>query len=199
MSKFTSTCLENSVASDIYIPPYILDDLKQALPNEPWDNPDMQDTPKRWFKMMQELGRQPEENFNFTVFDNPGHDEMVLVKDIQFASLCAHHLLPFFGVCHVAYLPHEKIVGLSKIPRLVQHLSKGTWTQEGLTQTIANEFEKRLEPLGVAVIMPNIVHTCMSIRGIQERAASTTTSAMKGRFADHDRLARSELLALLAL
>jgi GTP cyclohydrolase I len=177
----------------------IADFLRDMLPNEDWGKPDMVDTPMRWAKMMAELGRQPEMNFNFTVFDNPGNDEMVLVRDVHFASLCAHHLLPFYGKCHLAYLPGKKIVGLSKIPRLVQHIAKGTWTQEALTSAIADKFEELLEPLGVAVVMPNIVHTCMSIRGVQERSATTTTSCMKGRFADHDRLARAEFFSLLSL
>lgn len=171
--------------------------LQELMPNEPWNSPDMKHTARRWMEMMQAMGRNGTEDFEFTVFANPGHDELIIQKDIQFASLCSHHLLPFFGTCHVGYIPADNIVGLSKIPRLVHFLARGTWTQEGLTQAIANYMEERLTPVGVAVILTNVVHTCYTVRGIKERGSTTTTSAMKGAFSDHSRLARGEFLSLL--
>lgn len=187
------------MASDM-IKRHALNVLQELMPNEDWHSQDMVNTAMRWCKMMEEMSNDGKGMpFEFTTFKNPGHDELVLVKDIEFASLCAHHLLPFFGRVHVAYVPNGTIVGLSKIPRLVHYLSKGTWTQEGLTQRIANFLEEVLDPIGVAVVMPDTIHTCMKVRGIKERMATTTTSAMKGCFADHERLARAEFLALLAL
>jgi len=187
-----------SVAYDMQVR-HALSLLQELLPNEQWASQDMVDTAGRWCKMMESMSRNGPMPFDFTTFKNPEHDELVIQRDIQFASLCSHHLLPFLGTAHVAYVPQGTIVGLSKIPRLVHWLAKGTWTQEGLTQAIANYMEEALQPLGVAVVLCNVQHTCMTIRGIKERGSSTTTSAMKGCFADHDRLARAEFLSLLSL
>lgn len=170
--------------------------LMSALPYSKWNTDEMQDTPERWMKMMKEMSTP--EPFKFTVFDNPGNDEMVVVDNIPFASLCAHHLLPFIGVAHVAYIPGPKIAGLSKLPRLVKSLAKGTHNQEGLTEAIALRLEETLEPVGVAVIM-QAEHTCMTIRGVQVPGTRTTTSSMKGAFGDHNKLARQELLQLLQM
>jgi GTP cyclohydrolase I len=148
--------------------------------------------------MMKSMQRTPLD-FNMTTFDNPGHDELVIVRDIEFSTLCSHHLLPFYGTAHVGYIPDTKIIGLSKIPRLVHWLAKGTHTQEDLTQLIANFLVEELEPIGVAVVLCNVQHTCMSIRGIQERHATCTTSALKGAFYDHNKLARGEFFSLLNL
>lgn len=173
--------------------------LQNLLPDEPWDSPDMKRTAERWVQMMRGMARNGPPDFEFTTFDNPGYDEMLLQRDIQFSSLCSHHLLPFIGTAHVAYIPDKKIVGLSKIPRVVHYLCLGTWTQEGLTQTIANYFEETLDPVGVAVVLTNVQHTCMTVRGVKERCSTTTTSAMKGAFSDHSRLARAEFFSLLSL
>jgi GTP cyclohydrolase I len=171
--------------------------LREVLPISDWDSEEMYDTPERWAKMMKEMSTP--EPFTFTVFDNPGNDEMVVVDNIPFASLCAHHLLPFVGVCHIAYIPGSKIAGLSKLPRLVKHFAKGTWNQEGLTERIASELQGPLrDPVGVAVIM-QAEHTCMTIRGFQVPGARTTTSSMKGAFGDHTKLARQELFQILQL
>jgi GTP cyclohydrolase I len=173
--------------------------LEDLMPNEPWQGQDMINTAGRWCRMMEMMSRTDAPDFEFTTFKNPGHDELVIEKDILFSSLCSHHLLPFFGTAHVGYIPQARLAGLSKLPRLVHWMSKGTWTQEGLTQAIANYLEAELQPLGVAVIMLDVTHTCMTIRGVKERTSTTTTSAMKGVFANHDRLARGEFLSLLAL
>lgn len=128
-------------------------------------------------------------------FDSEGHDEIVLVKDIPFHSLCEHHLLPFLGVAHVAYIPDGRIVGLSKIPRLVEAFTKRLQVQERLTGQIAASLQKHLNPRGVLVIM-EAEHLCMTMRGVQKAGSRTTTSVVRGIFKEDPR-ARQEALALI--
>jgi GTP cyclohydrolase I len=109
------------------------------------------------------------------------YDEMVIVKDIDFSSLCEHHLLPFLGKCHVAYMPGRKIVGLSKIPRLVEMFSRRLQVQERLTTQIANTLNEALQPRGVAVVM-EAIHLCMLMRGVEKQNSKAITSAMLGTF-----------------
>lgn len=123
------------------------------------------------------------------------HDEMVVVRDIDFFSLCEHHLLPFFGKCHVAYLPKKKVVGLSKIPRIVEVFSRRLQVQERLTCQIAETLQDRLRPGGVAVVM-EAQHLCMMMRGVQKQNAVAITSSMLGTFR-RDSKTRSEFLELI--
>ena len=123
------------------------------------------------------------------------YDEMVIVKDIDFYSLCEHHLLPFFGKCHIAYIPDGKIVGLSKIPRLVDIFSRRLQVQERLTVQIAEALEARLQPQGVAVVIEGF-HLCMMMRGVQKQNAYATTSSMLGVFRTQQQT-REEFLQLL--
>ena len=123
------------------------------------------------------------------------YDEMVIVKDIDIYSLCEHHMLPFFGKCHVAYLPKGKIIGLSKVPRLVDAFSKRLQVQERLTTQIAQRLQDILKPTGVAVVI-EALHLCMSMRGVEKQNSFTTTSSMLGCFKD-DARTRSEFLSLL--
>ena len=123
------------------------------------------------------------------------YDEMVIVKDIDFASLCEHHLLPFVGKCHVAYMPKRKIVGLSKIPRLVDMFSKRLQVQERLTTQIANALNEALEPRGVAVVM-EAIHLCMMVRGVEKQNSRAVTSAMLGGFRDRPET-RAEFMELI--
>ena len=109
------------------------------------------------------------------------YDEMVIVKDIDFSSMCEHHLLPFVGKCHVAYLPDRKIVGLSKIPRLVEMFSRRLQVQERLTTQIATTLNEALQPRGVAVVM-EAIHLCMLMRGVEKQNSKAITSAMLGTF-----------------
>ena len=123
------------------------------------------------------------------------YTEMVIVKDIDFYSLCEHHLLPFFGKCHVAYLPTNQVIGLSKIPRIVEIFSRRLQVQERLTNEIAETIKEKINPLGVAVVLEG-THLCMSMRGVEKQNSTAVTSAMLGVFRE-DARTRSEFLALI--
>lgn len=134
------------------------------------------------------------ELLNNAVFEET-YDDMVVVRDIEFYSLCEHHLLPFFGKVHVGYVPNGKIVGLSKIPRLVDMYARRLQVQERLTKEIAEALENALHPKGVAVVVEGM-HMCMMMRGVQKQNASMITSHVMGEFRD-DRRTRSEFMALV--
>ena len=123
------------------------------------------------------------------------YDEMVLVKDITFESMCEHHLLPFMGKAHIAYLPNGKVVGLSKIPRTVEAFARRPQIQEQMTEQLADLLIEELGARGVAVVL-EATHTCMAIRGVRKTGSITTTSAMRGAFRDNP-TTRTELLALI--
>ena len=125
------------------------------------------------------------------------YSEMVIVKDIDFYSLCEHHLLPFFGRCHVAYVPRDQVIGLSKLPRLVEVFSRRLQVQERLTNQIAETLAARLNPLGVAVVV-EATHLCMLMRGVEKQNSTAVTSAMRGVFRT-DARTRMEFLDLLHL
>ena len=134
--------------------------------------------------------------FRATTFPNEGgYDELVVVSDIAFSSLCEHHLLPFTGVAHVGYQPGDRIVGLSKLPRLVEHRSRRLQVQERLTTEIAEWLEAELAPKGVGVVL-EATHMCMSLRGVRQPGAVTTTSALRGRLREDPRT-RQEFLELI--
>src|ERR1041384_5436003 len=123
------------------------------------------------------------------------YSEMVIVKDVDFYSLCEHHLLPFFGKCHIAYIPTKKVIGLSKIPRLVEVFARRLQVQERLTHQIAEVIDEKISPLGVAVVMEG-THLCMSMRGVEKQNSLAITSAMLGTF-QADPRTRAEFLALI--
>jgi len=157
-------------------------------------------TPKRVEKALKFLtsGYQADINevLNGALF-TVDYNEMVIVKDIDFYSLCEHHLLPFFGKCHVAYIPTNKVIGLSKIPRLVDVFSRRLQVQERLTNQIANTIRDTIQPMGVAVVM-EATHLCMSMRGVEKQNSFAVTSAMLGTFRSDPRT-RSEFLELIKL
>lgn len=169
--------------------------LLTKLTGEDFDTEHLEKTPQRFANMIRDLVTP--EPFRFTAFTNTeGIDEMVCVQGIQFYSLCAHHILPFYGTAHVAYIPDGLVAGLSKLARTVKYYSKGLNVQEELTNTIANHLSGALRPKGVAVVMEG-EHLCMTMRGVQSPGTLTTTSAMRGVFLDPQRGARQEFLSLI--
>jgi len=158
----------------------------------------LRDTPKRVEKSLRFLTSGYEADIDevinnalFTV----DYSEMVIVKDIDFYSLCEHHLLPFFGKCHIAYIPQQKVIGLSKIPRLVDVFARRLQVQERLTHQVAQVIQERIAPLGVAVVM-EATHLCMSMRGVEKQNSFAVTSAMLGAFRENART-RMEFLDLI--
>jgi GTP cyclohydrolase I len=161
------------------------------------DREGLRDTPARVARMYAELlsglHREPAEHLRKCFTQK--YDEMVVVKDISFASLCEHHMLPFIGTAHVAYLPNGKIVGLSKLARVVEDVSQRPQVQERMTEQIADLVMRELDARGVAVIV-EAMHTCMTIRGVRKPTSLCITSAMRGGFKDNQST-RAEVLSLI--
>jgi len=155
-------------------------------------------TPERAAKAMQFLTQGYEQNgadiLNSALFEEE-HQQMVIIKNIELYSLCEHHILPFFGKAHVAYIPNGKIVGLSKIPRVVDVFARRLQVQERLTQQIKDCIQSTLEPAGVAVVI-EAKHMCMQIRGVQKQNSATTTSAFTGEFLKD--ATRKEFISLIS-
>ncbi len=154
-------------------------------------------TPERVAKAMEFMTRGYHESLDDVVGDaifEEEHRNMVMVRDIELYSLCEHHLLPFFGKAHVAYIPDGRIVGLSKLPRLVDHFARRLQVQERLTEQVAHAVEQVLSPLGVGVVI-EAFHLCMMMRGVEKQNSRTITSALRGVFRD-DARTRDEFLSL---
>lgn len=163
--------------------------LKNIFKSDAWDD-SAEDTAERVVAYWMEYASG--EAFNFTTF--PAYaQQMIIVKDIEFVSICSHHLLPFYGKAHVGYLPHELMVGVSKIPRTVEYFAKRPQTQERLTCEIANFLKKQLSAKGVAIIT-EAVHTCMACRGVRKPGALMIVNEMRGSFLT-DPAPRQEFLA----
>jgi GTP cyclohydrolase I len=162
------------------------------------DREGLRDTPRRVeaaFRFLTKGYREDvQEVLNNALF-TVEYDEMVIVKDIEVYSLCEHHLLPFFGRCHVGYLPRSQVIGLSKIPRIVDILARRLQVQERLTQQVAETIRDAINPRGVAVIV-EAQHLCMMMRGVQKRNGKMITSAMLGKFRE-DQRSRVEFLDLI--
>ena len=159
---------------------------------ETWAN-----TPRRYVNALTELLTR--EEFQFTTFEKPtGLDELIAMTGIRFAALCAHHMLPFVGTAHVAYVPQGKVAGLSKLARTVRYYSKGLWIQEDLTDQIADRLITELSPMGCAVVL-QAEHLCYTIRGVTAPGTITTTSAMRGCFLDPTKQARHEFFELIKI
>ena len=156
------------------------------------------DTPKRVEKALKFLTSGYTADVD-TVLNNAmftvDYNEMVIVRDIDFYSLCEHHLLPFFGRCHIAYIPNGKVIGLSKIPRLVEVFARRLQIQERMTSEIAETIREKINPLGVAVVL-EATHLCMAMRGVEKQNAFAITSAMLGGF-QNDARTRMEFLELI--
>ncbi|WJY28599.1 MULTISPECIES: GTP cyclohydrolase I FolE [Sporosarcina] len=156
------------------------------------------DTPKRVAKMYGEVfsGMDEDPRDYFKTIFHEQHDEMVLVKDIPFYSMCEHHLVPFFGVAHIAYIPRDgAVAGLSKLARAVETAAKRPQLQERITTTIADAMMDMLKPLGVYVII-EAEHMCMTMRGVKKPGSKTVTTAARGIY-EHDDVKRSEILSLV--
>jgi GTP cyclohydrolase I len=155
--------------------------------------PELVQTPRRVAASYAELVTPAE--VEATLFPNEGYDELVLVRDISFQSLCMHHLLPFHGQAHVAYLPGDTIVGISKLARVVEAFARDLQLQERMTQQIADWLEQELSPRGVGVVL-SAEHMCMTIRGVRKPGARTVTSSVRGALRD-DARTRQELFSLV--
>lgn len=158
----------------------------------------LEKTPERVAKALQYLTHgydlNPDDIINQAIFHEE-YSEMVIVKDIEVYSMCEHHMLPFFGKAHIAYIPNGKIVGLSKIPRIVDAFARRLQVQERLTIEIRDCIQRTLEPVGVAVVL-ECAHMCMQMRGVQKQNSTTTTSAFTGIFLDNDST-RKEFINLI--
>ena len=170
--------------------------ILKAIGENP-DRPGLIDTPSRVAKMYAEMfsGIKGDPGKHLRVTFPENYDEMVIVKDIPFTSMCEHHLLPFTGVAHIAYIPNGKVVGLSKLARVVEDVSKRPQVQERMTQTIADLMDKELKCSGVAVFL-QAEHSCMSIRGVKKHGCSTITSVLRGVFKTN-LSTRAEVLSLI--
>jgi GTP cyclohydrolase I len=171
--------------------------MLQLIGEDP-DRDGLARTPERFEKALRFLTsgyqQDPEKLLNGAMF-NVCYDQMVLVKDIEVYSLCEHHMLPFFGKCHVAYIPDKKVVGLSKIPRLVNMFARRLQIQERLTNQIASAIQQKISPLGVGVVI-EARHLCMVMRGVEKQNSQTVTSAMLGAFRENLQT-REEFLSLI--
>tara|TARA_B100001059_G_scaffold67825_1_gene64676 strand:- start:11881 stop:12474 length:594 start_codon:yes stop_codon:yes gene_type:complete len=167
------------------------------LLGENTDREGLEKTPMRAAKAMKFLTegyeKDPKQILQSAVF-NEDYNEMVIVKDIELYSLCEHHMLPFFGKAHIAYIPNGKIVGLSKIPRVVDVFSRRLQVQERLTEQILDCINETLQPVGVGVVI-EASHMCMMMRGVQKQNSTTTTSGFRGSFKERD--TRNEFLKLI--
>src|SRR5579863_3477398 len=177
-----------------------LEELARELLIRVGEQPDregLQRTPQRWVKALQDLTKgyreEPEAILQGALFD-VDYDEMVIVKDIEMFSLCEHHVLPFFGKVHVAYIPKGRVIGLSKVARLVEVFARRLQVQERLTVQIAETIQKVIQPLGVGVVI-EARHLCMMMRGVEKQHSATVTSSMLGAFRAQQ--TRQEFLSLI--
>ena len=190
-ATFESTSLESTSTQELYR------ELLRRMGEDP-DRDGLVRTPERVERAMAFLTRgytmDVTEVLHNALFD-VDYDEMVIVKDIEFFSQCEHHLLPFFGKAHIAYVPNGKVIGLSKIPRLVDVFARRLQVQERLTRQVSEAIQEAINPQGVAVIM-EAQHLCMMMRGVEKQHSSTVTSAMLGVFKTQVQT-RNELLSLV--
>jgi GTP cyclohydrolase IA len=179
----------------------VIDRLIEQLLKELGEDPQREGlvrTPERVEQALRYLTSGYEKNVDEILNDAlfvEEYDEMVVVKDIDFFSLCEHHLLPFIGKAHIAYMPHKRIVGLSKIPRLVEMFTRRLQVQERLTTQIASSLNEALQPRGVAVVL-EAIHLCMLMRGVEKQNSKAVTSAMLGAFRDRPET-RAEFMELI--
>ena len=153
---------------------------------------ELNNTPDRIKRFQDEWNKSGD--FKFTIFNNPGYNQMVILKHIEFASMCAHHLLPFHGEAHIGYIPKNRICGISKLARVIDMYANRPQTQEKLTEEIVDFIMKELDPKGVMIVM-EAAHDCMRIRGVKKQNSIMVTSAIRGVFEQQE--VRSEFLRLI--
>jgi GTP cyclohydrolase I len=168
--------------------------MKIHIDDKLFDAEERRNTPKRVARYYAELRKNGD--FKFTVFKNPGYDQLIILKNVEFSSLCAHHLMPFVGKAHIGYIPKEKICGVSKLARALDKFASKPQLQERLTQELADFIEKQLTPVGVMVVI-EAQHECMRCRGVRKQGSVMVTSAIKGAFRHNDYKARDEFLQLI--
>jgi GTP cyclohydrolase I len=173
-------------------PSDIISDLLKFMDKDP-EREGLRDTPGRYQEFIKEFFEN--RAFDLTVFENEAYDEMVIQTNIAFYSLCEHHLLPFFGYGAIAYIPRQKIVGLSKLTRTLTHFSRRLQTQERITTQVAEFLEEKLQPKGIGVVL-TARHLCMEMRGVEKPGTQTTTSCLKGSF-KANASTRSEFLQII--
>ena len=196
-SKNSAVALENTESG---LAGYSTTEIYRELLSRYHEDPDrdgLLQTPQRVEKAMNFLTNgyalDPTQILRDALFD-VDYDEMVIVKDVEMYSLCEHHMLPFFGRVHVAYIPNGKVIGLSKIPRLIEVFARRLQVQERMTRQIADAIQEAIQPRGVGVVI-EARHLCMMMRGVEKQNSSTVTSAMVGCF--HDQPTRGEFLSLV--
>ena len=200
MDTFTKTQKKlRNYTDPVVAPPRVRDStdlMRSVLMNEGIEDEEiLTNTPGRWIGALREFLGEGHKEWDFTTFPSDATN-MVIEEKIPFASLCAHHLLPFFGYASVAYIPQGRVAGLSKLGRVVQTVCYGLWSQEELCDEIMHYLNRELEPKGSAVVM-KAEHTCMSVRGVKMGGVLTTTSSMSGVFLDNTNNARAEFMALI--
>lgn len=178
-----------------------MEDLIRELIIKAGDDPEREGllkTPHRVEKAFKFLTKGYHDNIDETVngaIFQAEDNEMIIIRDIEFYSLCEHHMLPFYGKCHIAYIPNKKILGLSKFARITDHFSRKLQIQERLTTEITDYIQKTLDPMGVGVVM-EAMHLCMMMRGVQKQNSFTVTSSLRGLFKSNSRT-RNEFLSLI--
>jgi GTP cyclohydrolase IA len=194
--KSAAVLQENDPGLGGYSTPELYRELLSRFNEDP-DRDGLLATPERVEKAMNFLtkgyNQNPTQILRGALFD-VDYDEMVIVKDVEFYSLCEHHMLPFFGRAHVAYIPNGKVIGLSKIPRLIEVFSRRLQVQERVTRQIADAIQEAIEPRGVGVVV-EARHMCMMMRGVEKQQSTTVTSAMVGCFREQQ--TRTEFLSLV--
>lgn len=163
------------------------------LDNDLFNDEEKRNTPMRYKRFMAEWQRR-RRSFKFSMFKNPGYNQMVILRNYRFASLCAHHLLPFHGTAHVGYIPRDKICGISKLGRTVDMFASRPQTQEQLTEEVAKFLAEKLKPQGLMIVL-EAAHDCMRIRGVRSPDCSMVTSAIRGAFTNQE--TRMEFLNLV--
>ena len=174
-------------------------DLLDTIPTEDCHRDGLLDTPKRVAKMYDEIFAGYTTNIEdvITVFDAEGYDQMVVLKDIEFYSMCEHHMMPFFGKAHIAYIPDGKIVGISKLARILDVFARRLQNQERISQQVVDSIEKNLKPKGVAVVI-EAKHLCMCARGVGKQNSVMKTSKLSGDFLGDNGTSRQEFFNLIS-